>query len=89
MRARRPMIGLSLFMVVAIALTWMVYVTLQREVAGAVGEPQAAGRQHLAQRALDRLDDAHRRLATGVTTFGHRPRSRTPSSSNPTWCASS
>lgn len=41
MRARRPMIGLSLFMVVAIALTWMVYVTLQREVAGAT-TPYAA-----------------------------------------------
>ena len=29
-----PMIGLSLFMVVAVTLTWLVYVTLRRDVAG-------------------------------------------------------
>jgi len=31
---RGPMIGLSLFMAVAITLTWLVYVTLRRDVAG-------------------------------------------------------
>lgn len=34
MKFRGPLIGLSLFMVVAVALTWMVYVSLRREVAG-------------------------------------------------------
>jgi phospholipid/cholesterol/gamma-HCH transport system substrate-binding protein len=34
MRFRAPLIGLSLFMVVAITLTWLVYVTLRRDVAG-------------------------------------------------------
>ena len=35
MRAYRgPLIGLSLFMVVALTLTWLVYVTLRRDVAG-------------------------------------------------------
>jgi len=34
MRARGALIGLSLFMVVALTLTWMVYVTLRRDVAG-------------------------------------------------------
>lgn len=34
MRYRGAMIGLSLFMAVAVALTWLVYVTLRRDVAG-------------------------------------------------------
>ncbi len=34
MTYRGPMIGLSLFMAVAITLTWLVYVTLRRDVAG-------------------------------------------------------
>jgi phospholipid/cholesterol/gamma-HCH transport system substrate-binding protein len=34
MRFRAPLIGLSLFMVVAVTLTWLVYVTLRRDVAG-------------------------------------------------------
>lgn len=34
MRYRGALIGLSLFMVVAVALTWLVYVTLRRDVAG-------------------------------------------------------
>lgn len=34
MRIRAPLIGLSLFMVVAMALTWLVYATLRRDVAG-------------------------------------------------------
>ncbi|WP_319434875.1 MCE family protein [Mycobacterium sp. RTGN5] len=34
MRFRAPLIGLSLFMVVAMTLTWLVYVTLRRDVAG-------------------------------------------------------
>lgn len=34
MRYRGPLIGLSLFMVVAVALTWLVYATLRRDVAG-------------------------------------------------------
>lgn len=34
MRYRGAMIGLSLFMVVALTLTWLVYVTLRRDVAG-------------------------------------------------------
>ncbi|WP_395308309.1 MlaD family protein [Mycobacterium sp. AMU20-3851] len=34
MKARGALIGLSLFMVVALTLTWMVYVTLRRDVAG-------------------------------------------------------
>ena len=34
MRFRAPLIGLSLFMIVAITLTWLVYVTLRRDVAG-------------------------------------------------------
>nr|ABP42505.1 virulence factor Mce family protein [Mycolicibacterium gilvum PYR-GCK] len=34
MKYRGPLIGLSLFMIVAITLTWLVYVTLRRDVAG-------------------------------------------------------
>ena len=34
MKFRAPLIGLSLFMVVAMTLTWLVYVTLRRDVAG-------------------------------------------------------
>ena len=34
MRYRGALVGLSLFMVVAVALTWLVYVTLRRDVAG-------------------------------------------------------
>lgn len=34
MRFRAPLIGLSLFMIVAVTLTWLVYVTLRRDVAG-------------------------------------------------------
>lgn len=34
MRVRGPLIGLSLFMAIAIAVTWMVYATLRRDVAG-------------------------------------------------------
>ncbi len=34
MKYRGAMIGLSLFMVVAVTLTWLVYVTLRRDVAG-------------------------------------------------------
>jgi phospholipid/cholesterol/gamma-HCH transport system substrate-binding protein len=34
MRYRSALIGLSLFMVVAVTLTWLVYVTLRRDVAG-------------------------------------------------------
>jgi phospholipid/cholesterol/gamma-HCH transport system substrate-binding protein len=34
MRYRGALIGLSLFMIVAVALTWLVYVTLRRDVAG-------------------------------------------------------
>ncbi|BBY95512.1 mammalian cell entry protein [Mycobacterium gallinarum] len=34
MRYRGPLIGLSLFMVVTVALTWLVYATLRRDVAG-------------------------------------------------------
>jgi phospholipid/cholesterol/gamma-HCH transport system substrate-binding protein len=34
MKYRGAMVGLSIFMVVAIALTWLVYVTLRRDVAG-------------------------------------------------------
>jgi len=34
MRSRGALIGLSLFMVVAVALTWLVYVTLRRDVTG-------------------------------------------------------
>jgi len=34
MRFRGPLIGLSLFMVVAVTLTWLVYVSLRRDVAG-------------------------------------------------------
>jgi phospholipid/cholesterol/gamma-HCH transport system substrate-binding protein len=34
MRYRAALIGLSLFMVVAVTLTWLVYVTLRRDVAG-------------------------------------------------------
>ncbi|WP_046320792.1 MCE family protein [Mycobacterium sp. UM_Kg1] len=35
MRFRGPLIGLSVFMVVSMALTWLVYATLRRDVAGA------------------------------------------------------
>jgi phospholipid/cholesterol/gamma-HCH transport system substrate-binding protein len=34
MKFRAPLIGLSLFMVVALTLTWLVYVTLRRDIAG-------------------------------------------------------
>lgn len=34
MKYRGPMIGLSVFMVVALTLTWLVYVTLRRDVSG-------------------------------------------------------
>src|SRR5690606_16758018 len=34
MRSRGALIGLSLFMAVAVVLTWLVYVTLRRDVAG-------------------------------------------------------
>lgn len=34
MKVRGPLIGLSLFMAIAIAVTWMVYATLRRDVAG-------------------------------------------------------
>lgn len=34
MRYRGALVGLSLFMVVALTLTWLVYVTLRRDVAG-------------------------------------------------------
>lgn len=34
MRYRGPLIGLSMFMVVAVTLTWLVYVTLRRDVGG-------------------------------------------------------
>ncbi|MGO9102980.1 MAG: MlaD family protein, partial [Mycobacterium sp.] len=34
MRFRGPLIGLSLFMIVALTLTWLVYVSLRRDVAG-------------------------------------------------------
>ncbi|OHU93771.1 MlaD family protein [Mycobacterium talmoniae] len=34
MRTRGPLIGLSIFMVIAVAVTWLVYATLQRDVAG-------------------------------------------------------
>src|SRR5262245_40845950 len=34
MRFRGPLIGLTLFMVVALTLTWLVYVSLRRDVAG-------------------------------------------------------
>lgn len=34
MRYRGPLIGLSLFLVVSVTLTWLVYVTLRRDVAG-------------------------------------------------------
>lgn len=33
-RYRKSLIGLSLFTVLAVAMTWMVYATLQREIAG-------------------------------------------------------
>ena len=36
------MIGLSLFMVVAVTLTWLVYVTLRRDVGGSARRPYAA-----------------------------------------------
>jgi phospholipid/cholesterol/gamma-HCH transport system substrate-binding protein len=35
MRLRGPVIGLSIFMVISVALTWLVYATLKRDVAGA------------------------------------------------------
>ncbi len=41
MKFRGPLIGLSLFMVVAVAVTWLVYVTLRRDVEGRT-EPYAA-----------------------------------------------
>ncbi|RAU98428.1 MlaD family protein [Mycolicibacter senuensis] len=41
MSFRRPLIGLSVFMVVAMVLTWLVYATLRRDVAGAT-TPYAA-----------------------------------------------
>ena len=33
MKYRGAMVGLSIFMVIAVALTWLVYVTLRRDVA--------------------------------------------------------
>lgn len=33
--ARGPLIGLAVFLVIATALTWLVYVTLRRDVKGA------------------------------------------------------
>ena len=41
MRFRGPLIGLTLFMVVALTLTWLVYVSLRRDVAGTTA-PYAA-----------------------------------------------
>ncbi|MEB3051123.1 MlaD family protein [Mycolicibacter sp. MYC123] len=41
MRFRGPLIGLSLFMVISMVLTWLVYATLRRDVAGAT-TPYAA-----------------------------------------------
>lgn len=41
MRFRGPLIGLSIFMVVSVVLTWLVYATLRRDVAGAT-TPYAA-----------------------------------------------
>lgn len=35
MRTRGPLIGLSVFMVISLTLTWLVYATLRRDVAGA------------------------------------------------------
>jgi phospholipid/cholesterol/gamma-HCH transport system substrate-binding protein len=34
MKCRAPLVGLSIFMAIAIAVTWLVYVTLRRDVAG-------------------------------------------------------
>src|ERR1700751_2487668 len=34
MKSRGPLIGLSVFMTIAIIVTWLVYATLQRDVAG-------------------------------------------------------
>lgn len=41
MRFRGPLVGLSLFMVISLVLTWLVYATLRRDVAGAT-TPYAA-----------------------------------------------
>lgn len=41
MRFRGPLIALSLFMVVALALTWLVYVSLRRDVAGTTAKYSA------------------------------------------------
>ncbi|OBK35607.1 mammalian cell entry protein [Mycobacterium sp. 1245111.1] len=41
MRFRAPLIGLSLFMIVALTVTWLVYASLRRDVAGTT-EPYAA-----------------------------------------------
>ena len=41
MRFRAPLIGLTLFMVVALTLTWLVYVSLRRDVAGDTGKYSA------------------------------------------------
>ena len=41
MKFRGPMIGLSVFMVVALTLTWLVYSTLRRDVTGHT-QPYAA-----------------------------------------------
>jgi phospholipid/cholesterol/gamma-HCH transport system substrate-binding protein len=41
MRYRGALVGLSIFMVVAVTLTWLVYVTLRRDVAGST-QPYAA-----------------------------------------------
>jgi phospholipid/cholesterol/gamma-HCH transport system substrate-binding protein len=41
MKVRRPLIGLSLFMAIAVAVTWLVFATLRRDVAGST-TPYAA-----------------------------------------------
>lgn len=41
MRFRGPLIGLSVFMVIALAMTWLVYATLRREVAGSTNDYSA------------------------------------------------
>jgi phospholipid/cholesterol/gamma-HCH transport system substrate-binding protein len=42
MKFRAPLIGLTLFMVVALTLTWLVYVSLRRDVAGDTAKYSAA-----------------------------------------------
>ncbi|WP_235626468.1 MlaD family protein, partial [Mycobacteroides abscessus] len=41
MKFRGPMVGLSVFMVIALAMTWLVYATLRREVAGSTKDYSA------------------------------------------------